>query len=156
MASWTEIPNSSLESGAPIRAVDGVAFRDNPVAIAEGATGAPRINPSTAINWGVTTNTAAESDWVTDRTAAATAGEVGTYALCAVTANTDTDYSIGSTIAGSNLGYISFQWDSEGTSGGLAINGVPSGTWRCMGYSKNLYNSGSFYYKSATLWLRIA
>ena len=43
MASWTEIPNSSLESGAPIRAVDGVAFRDNPIAIAEGATGAPRI-----------------------------------------------------------------------------------------------------------------
>ena len=53
MASWTEIPNSSLESGAPIRAVDGVAFRDNPVAIAEGATGAPRILYQ-AIDYGAT------------------------------------------------------------------------------------------------------
>lgn len=43
MASWTNIPNSSLETGAPARSVDALAFRDNPVAIAEGATGAPKI-----------------------------------------------------------------------------------------------------------------
>jgi len=43
MASWTSIPNSSLETGAPARSVDALAFRDNPIAIAEGAVGAPRI-----------------------------------------------------------------------------------------------------------------
>ena len=46
MASWTDIPNSSLETGAPARSVDALAFRDNPIAIAEGATGAPRITGS--------------------------------------------------------------------------------------------------------------
>jgi len=46
MASWTSIPNSSLETGAPARSVDALAFRDNPIAIAEGAVGAPRITGS--------------------------------------------------------------------------------------------------------------
>ena len=43
MADWTTIPDASLEPGKPIRSVDGLALRDNPVAIAEGAAGAPRI-----------------------------------------------------------------------------------------------------------------
>jgi hypothetical protein len=43
MADWTTIPDSSLEPGKPIRAIDGLALRDNPIAIAQGAVGAPRI-----------------------------------------------------------------------------------------------------------------
>lgn len=43
MATWTTIPNSVLETGKPIRAVDGRALRDNPIAIAEGASGAPVV-----------------------------------------------------------------------------------------------------------------
>lgn len=43
MATWTTIPNTVLETGKPIRAVDGRALRDNPIAIAEGATGAPKV-----------------------------------------------------------------------------------------------------------------
>ena len=43
MADWTTIPDSSIEPGKPIRSIDGLALRDNPIAIAEGATGAPRI-----------------------------------------------------------------------------------------------------------------
>ena len=43
MADWTTIPDSSIEPGKPIRSIDGLALRDNPVAITEGATGAPRI-----------------------------------------------------------------------------------------------------------------
>jgi len=43
MADWTTIPDSSVEPGKPIRSIDGLALRDNPVAIAEGAVGAPRI-----------------------------------------------------------------------------------------------------------------
>lgn len=42
MADWTTIPDSSIEPGKPIRSIDGLALRDNPVAIAEGAVGAPR------------------------------------------------------------------------------------------------------------------
>lgn len=40
---WTNIPDSSLEPGKPIRSVDGLALRDNPIAIANGESGAPRI-----------------------------------------------------------------------------------------------------------------
>jgi hypothetical protein len=43
MATWTTLPDASLEPGKPIRSIDGLALRDNPVAITEGATDAPRI-----------------------------------------------------------------------------------------------------------------
>jgi hypothetical protein len=43
MATWTTLPDASLEPGKPIRSIDGLALRDNPVAITEGETGAPRI-----------------------------------------------------------------------------------------------------------------
>jgi hypothetical protein len=43
MATWTTLPDASLEPGKPIRSIDGLALRDNPIAISEGAAGAPRI-----------------------------------------------------------------------------------------------------------------
>jgi len=43
MADWTEINDSRLEVGKPARSIDIMALRDNPIAIAEGAPGAPRI-----------------------------------------------------------------------------------------------------------------
>lgn len=43
MATWTTIPDSVLEPGKPARSVDALALRDNAIAIAEGAPGAPRI-----------------------------------------------------------------------------------------------------------------
>jgi hypothetical protein len=43
MATFTNISDTVLEPGKPIRSVDTIALRDNPVAIAEGASGAPRI-----------------------------------------------------------------------------------------------------------------
>jgi hypothetical protein len=49
--SWTNIPNANLAIGAPIRSIDQLALRDNPIAIAEGATGAPRVRAE-ALNGG--------------------------------------------------------------------------------------------------------
>lgn len=43
MTTFTTIPNSSLEPGKPIRSIDGLALRDNPLAIIEGDSTAPRI-----------------------------------------------------------------------------------------------------------------
>lgn len=43
MADWRDIPNESIEPDAPVRSIDGFALRDNPIAIAEGAAGAPRV-----------------------------------------------------------------------------------------------------------------
>jgi len=56
MTDWTTIPNDVIEAGKPGRAVDGRALRDNPVAIAEGAPGAPVVaagwHPYNMINVG--------------------------------------------------------------------------------------------------------
>lgn len=43
MADWTDIADSVLEVGKPIRSIDHFALRDNITALAEGATGAPDI-----------------------------------------------------------------------------------------------------------------
>lgn len=45
MANYTDIPDGNLDPDSPIRSVDGLALRDNPIAIAEGASGAPRVAP---------------------------------------------------------------------------------------------------------------
>lgn len=43
MATWTNVPDSNLEPGDPIRSVDIIAIKDNVTALAEGASGAPEI-----------------------------------------------------------------------------------------------------------------
>ena len=43
MAEFTVIPDANLEPEKPGRSIDALALRDNPIAIAEGAAGAPRI-----------------------------------------------------------------------------------------------------------------
>ncbi|MBK1780554.1 hypothetical protein JHL22_04930 [Advenella sp. WQ 585] len=48
MATWTNIPDSVLEVGKPARSVDALALRDNPKAIAEGDSAAPRIQTALA------------------------------------------------------------------------------------------------------------
>lgn len=45
MADWTEISDTSLDPDAPLTSELAYAWRDNPIAIAEGAAGAPRISP---------------------------------------------------------------------------------------------------------------
>ena len=56
----------------------------------------------------------------------ATVGAVGTYGLFSSSVS-GTIYA-GDTVAGSTLTYASV------SSGGVLRNGVPSGTWMCMGY----------------------
>jgi len=43
VADWTTIPDTTFEPGAPAKGRDMRFLRDNPIAIAEGAPGAPRI-----------------------------------------------------------------------------------------------------------------
>ena len=151
MATWTTIPDSSIEPGKPIRSIDGIALRDNPIAIAEGATGAPRIEDA-ALD---TTVTNAGRDWVLARTAAAGVGAVGTYAFLA-SSNT-TQVSPGSTKAGSNLFYAGVFSSSTNFFGNVEGTGISSpavaGTWRCMGFDDSTFSPAR---RGATLWLRIS
>lgn len=43
MADWFDIPDTSIDPDAPLTSELAYAWRDNPIAIAEGAPGAPRI-----------------------------------------------------------------------------------------------------------------
>src|SRR5690625_1285393 len=131
MAQWTNIPTDRIEPGKPIRAIDGLALRDNPIAIAEGASGAPRVQTNGIANSAVTTSKIAnsavttskiansnvtaqklatggnENSWVGGRIAALGAGAVGTYAF------------VQPTTGGSSLGR-SYSWNQTVSGGSLA------------------------------------
>ena len=141
MADWTTIPDESLEPGKPIRSVDGLTLRDNPVAIAEGAAGAPRVEDA-ALS---TTATSAGEQWVADRINL-NVGEVGTYAFLITTRLGSGGYEHGDTEDGGDLRYSS----ADNTLGAVVGAGT---TWQCMGYAP--YNA--FVERQvATLWVRIA
>jgi hypothetical protein len=111
--SWTNIPNGNLAIGAPIRSIDQLALRDNPIAIAEGATGAPRVRAE-ALNGGQsgTAPIYAARAWVNfDGTTAGanpapmtirgsgnvssvTRNSTGVYTVNFTTAMPDTNYSV--------------------------------------------------------------
>jgi len=136
MATWTTLPDASLEPGKPIRSIDGLALRDNPIAISEGAAGAPKIQTEALVT-GEQMTTAN----VLNATAAGAALAVGTYA---VRGTLNTTVSSNTTATGSSLF-------------------LGSGTWRSMGGSTfsgqdSYFNEGFLitnnYYVS--IWLRIS
>src|SRR5690554_1637565 len=125
-ATWTNIDDMFLEPGKPVRSVDGLALRDNPIAIAEGAAGAPKVQNAAFNNGELGAEKfqggTVERDWVLARTAQAAVGSVGSYAMLRKTSGTS--IAAGETASGSSLNYSS----AEGATGGS-----PSGTWRAMG-----------------------
>ena len=164
MADWTTIPDTTFEPGAPAKGRDMRFLRDNPIAIAEGASGAPRIqtdgigtgavtNPklssSAVTNAKVSNGTlgaekfqtgATERNWVLARAASANTGAVGSYAFLALVSGSS---SGGDTTAGSNLSYA-----AATSEGGVSTGGTPSGTWRNMGRTLSTGN--------ATVFLRVS
>ena len=139
MAVWTNVPDSVLEPGDPIRSVDIIAIKENPIAIAEGASGAPRIDAA-ALKTGNN-----ERDWVLARTAGASVGAVGTYAL--LQNSTVETIDEGTTRAGSTLNYANVNGNRLSS---------PAGTWRLMGV--NGYSGGGSLNTNnrTSVWLRIS
>ena len=145
MATWTTLPDASLEPGKPIRSIDGLALRDNPVAIAEGASGAPQVQTNALI-----TSERMTTSNVLSATAGASAGAVGTYSFLRP-ANATT-YTPNQTLAASNLRFSHAMTQDANTSGQFIVTGddggTPSGTWRLMAQRTNEVR--------ASLWLRIS
>jgi hypothetical protein len=130
--SWTNIPNANLAIGAPIRSIDQLALRDNPIAIAEGATGAPRVRAE-ALNGGQSGSAPiyAARAWVnfdgtgtvairaSGNVSSITDNGVGLYTVNFTTAMPDADYTLtGSAggVGGSNsFGGIAFGYPSAGS-----------------------------------------
>jgi len=105
MATFTTL---SLTADDPWALPEALAVYNNPLAIAEGASGAPRIK------------FAAMDAWFSS------VGEVGTYALLYRVSTAAS--AAGTLVAGSALRYGSANGDNSGT---------PSGTWKLMGYLAN-------------------
>ena len=105
MTDYIGITEAQSNPFAPLTSELVKQLRDNPIAIAEGAPGAPRINPIGAM----THNGAV--------------GAVGTWAF--LETSTGVNLNAGSTRAGSGLLYAN--------AGGADASGSPSGTWRLMG-----------------------
>ena len=154
MANWTNIPDSVLEPGKPIRSVDGLALRDNPIALAEGSPGAPRIGgfalgdqcvTTRAIaNFNVTVDKLAtgtgERDWVGARYSALALGALGDTAML---------FSADSNNAGQlRAGGILQYSNAAGTSLGAS----PAGTWMALGESNTSTNVPT----CVTIWRRVA
>ena len=151
MADWTNLPNQAVGVGGLPSGATVTALRDNPVAIAQGAAGAPRIKDA-ALD---TTVTNAGRDWVAARAAGAAAGAVGTYAFLGQV--TEATNLFGSTVAGSNLRPAGIRAttpfsnvDPTPTSHG-GQDSARAGTWRCMGVIRGAVGGGG-----ASLWLRIS
>lgn len=147
MADYTAIQDDSIEPDAPALSRIAFAFRDNPIAIAEGASGAPRVQSAALQDYpfgaeDFQTGTA-ERNWVLARAAEASNGVVGSYAFLSWTGGAG-EVSTGDTRSGSSLKYAAL--DSEGNAS--AANSPP-GTWRNMGRTVNTVIR-------TTLWLRVS
>ena len=161
MADFTTIPDSNIEPGRPIRSIDGLALRDNPIAIAEGAAGAPRIQTAGIQNSAVTTAKIAANERMTTanvlgQTAGASVGAVGSYAF--LRPNNATSYGPGSTLAGSSLRYSgALRLVNTSSARHTAVDGgAPAGTWRCMGQRTGDVGGVPNNAIVSTLWLRIS
>ena len=169
MATWTTIPDSSLEPGKPIRSIDALALRDNPVAIAEGQSGAPRIVDA-ALG---TTATNTGRDWVLARTALTEHASIGSITVAWNT--TTTNVASNGTIAGSSLRFLSAAVSSTSQANPPAnqfanfVHGTStfpttsstalSGTWKNIGgYCRGRLDigAGESFAWFPSVWLRIA
>ena len=151
MANWTTIPDDVLEPGKPIRSVDALALRDNPVAIAAGAANAPRVQTAAIQNAAVTTAKLATGERMTTanvlaRTAGASPAAVGTYTVAFwPSVGNLGSVNAGSTIAGSSLTRSVFTRHTVGAMTAIVPSDTESagfiGTWRLMASIRNNLNS---------------
>jgi hypothetical protein len=160
---WTNIDNALVSVGALPFATTIQALRDNPIAIANGDAGAPRVQAS-ALDTGTD-----ERDWVLARNSGATVGVIGSYIVAWNTTATNIDAN--NTISGPDLRYRSTGSGADvtftlislinnttfPTSGTSAL----SGTWRamqaCSGRTGTSVGPGDTRYDwFPSLWLRIS
>lgn len=132
---WVNIPNSDIDQDSPVTVALMTALRDNPEAIADGDSGAPRIRDS-ALSTAVTT---AGRDWVRFRYRNVSQNSIGSLILAKDVARTD-EIVPGNTRDGTELRAANTDAETNNT----ALPGI----WRALGYIPR--GAGS----RTTLWLR--
>lgn len=127
---WTNIDNSLVSVGALPFATTIQALRDNPIAIANGDAGAPKVQNAAlaTINAAILATDAAMVNWVLARTAGATSGVVGSY-IVAWNYSVST-IGVNGTVAGSSLRYSTGSNPYAEAAG--TVGTALTGTWRAM------------------------
>lgn len=136
MATWTDPATIGTDPDDPVTSEFGTAALENPEALAEGASGAPRV--------------------------LYTQGTIGTFTFAYSTSAADSNF--GDTVAGSTLLPTSaLRRYAAGTtpiidSFDFAKASALSGTWMCLGYFDYIASaaSGGADLYGATLWQRIS
>jgi hypothetical protein len=153
MSTWTNVTDTVLEPGQPIRSVDIIAIKNNILAVPAGAANAPRIKTAAIDNAQVTAAKLAtgnnERDWVLARYAGAAYGAVGTYTTAfSQNLTQNVEFAGGGTVAGSALrrnqtnndnGIALPQLQSAAELTGLGLGG----TWRLMMPLKNVFSDST-------------
>lgn len=135
MADYFSIPDTAIDPDAPLTSQLACAWRDNCIAIAEGAVGAPRIQP------------AALGSWYTSL------GDTKTLAFLGRNADvTVSQFIAGNTYSGSLLKYAGVT--VSGTRAEITLSeSSPSGMWRAVGQAASLGGSSPVI---ATLFIRVS
>ena len=140
---YTPILNAEVDAESPVTDLLLTRLRDNPIAIAAGDVGAPRIQFAGLDAW------------------FSTAGAIGSYMFAYGTG----DVAFGSTVAGSTLRPTSAARSvTQGSATTATFNegSTLAGTWRCMGTfdtgvtGPNEGSGNGPTLQGATLWLRIS
>jgi hypothetical protein len=125
---WTDIDNALVSVGALPFATTIQALRDNPVAIANGDAGAPKIQTAGiadgAVQFTKLATGAGETDWVANRNIDMGVGGKGSYGFFRI--EVIGTFGPGTLIGGGDLRYAS-------SSPGADSAGAPAGTWRVHG-----------------------
>jgi hypothetical protein len=140
MATWTNVSNTVLEPGDPIRSVDIIAIKENVIALSEGASGAPKIQ-SAAIGFPYVTTLNGETGAITNTNLNAIGSWVGS--------SKRVDQAVGTTVAGSTLTYA--YWN--GSSWSQPSLGL-SGTWRFVGGVRHA--SADSVNDCQSIWVRVS
>ena len=124
----TSFTSGALLKGAGTSAVSTASAADIVGQIGSTAvTNATNATTAASCSGNAATVTTITTTQVANATAGVSVGAVGTYAMCRRVSGSGS-LSAGSTVSGSELEYSSAFANSAGSSG------VPSGTWRLMGY----------------------
>jgi hypothetical protein len=156
MAVYVPIDDANLEPNKYVRSVDGIALKNNPTAIAEGASGAPRFQAAAM------TTGDDMAEWFGNIYKTTEAGVVGSlmYGTFQDAATEFTGYVYSQPIVGSALRPSgSVHADVAMT---VPTDSALSGTWMCLGFNIKTVpyqtTSGTTPVNNfaSTLWVRIA
>jgi len=92
MADWTDITNAALDGDSPVTPALIESLRDNPIAITEGATGAPQVQTAAIADGAITNDKIADGTISPDKLYPAVVGDLVDGASLGIVSTSSTTY----------------------------------------------------------------